>query len=452
MMRGRLLFVLWCFSILAAARSITVSCVSDYIQNITCVVNNINPDNYSLKFTSRESRNTCPLVATDQGYFCNCQVSDSHMASYHKYEINLCKASFCEVLQSNFTPKLSIKLTPPPVVDLQKLTDYINITCKSNRYKTHMYFSKKLVYEALLQESHSSWNITFRLTFGNVHAVHSKSLLKQNTEYCVKARFKFRDEQKLRSTWSEWGEPICWTNEQMREQEHIVPILLKSLGPICLIIGILLFVFYNPATRMKIKTLGHTPTPAPFFKPLFQQHDGNLQEWLSPQGKYVLKYKTEEDLITDAVTVVPKSSPEDLEENQVFLVAPGTQLVFPLSHTSYVGFPGMEKASAPPCPGDTPYTQLPCSVWGPCIQNVEVVCSDPKGFLEISRSDSGCSCEDLTQSPECSLPCSPVDEIPMANHCNDYCILNKTAQGVVPVLLSKERPADVPDHSLKSEG
>lgn len=57
---------------------------------------------------------------------------------------------------------------------------------------------------------------TFRLTFGNVHAVHSKSLLKQNTEYCVKARFKVTDEQNWGSTWSEWGEPVCWTNEQMR--------------------------------------------------------------------------------------------------------------------------------------------------------------------------------------------------------------------------------------------
>lgn len=29
--------------------------------------------------------------------------------------------------------------------------------------------------------------------------------------------------------------------------------------------------------RMKIKTLSHTPSPAPFFQHLFQQHDGNLQ-------------------------------------------------------------------------------------------------------------------------------------------------------------------------------
>ncbi|XP_043972531.1 interleukin-21 receptor-like [Gambusia affinis] len=449
MMRGRLLFVLWCFSILAAARSITVSCVSDYIKNITCVVNDISPDNYSLTFNKS---NTCPLVATDQGYFCNYQAKDD-MSSKHTYEIKLCNASFCKVLQSNFKPKSNIKLTPPPAVDLQKSTDYINITCKSDTYKRHMYLRDHLAYEVLLQESQGSWNRTFPLTsFKNVQVIDSKSLLKQNTEYCVKSRFKVKDGLDWRSTWSEWGEPACWTNEQMRKQEDVVPILLKSLGPICLIIGLLLFVFYNPATRMKIKTLGHTPTPAPFFKPLFQQHDGNLQEWLSPHGSYVLTNKTEEDLITEAVTVVPKSSPKDLEENQVFLTSPGTQLVFPLSHTSYVGFPGMEKASAPAWPGDAPYTQLPCPVWSPCIQNVEVVCSHPNAFLEISRSDSGCSCEDLTQSPECSLPCSPVDEIPTASHCNDYCILNKTAQGVVPVLLSKERPADVPDHSLKSEG
>ncbi|KAM4568658.1 uncharacterized protein V3H82_012771 [Fundulus diaphanus] len=204
---------------------------------------------------------------------------------------------------------------------------------------------------------------------------------------------------------------------------------------------------------MKIKTLAHTPTPAPFFKPLFQQHDGNLQEWLSPRGKCILTYKTEENLIADAVTVVPKSIPKDLEETHVFFSPPATQLAFSLSHTSYVGLPGMDKAPSPVpglCPGDTPYTQLPCSIWGFSVQEIEVVPSDPKEFLEISHSDSGC--EDLTQSPECSLPCSPVDEIPTPIHCTDYCILNKTAEGVVPVLLSKERAGDAASGSLKSEG
>lgn len=52
--------------------------------------------------------NTCPLVATDQGYFCNYQAKDD-MSSKHTYEIKLCNASFCKVLQSNFKPKSNSK-------------------------------------------------------------------------------------------------------------------------------------------------------------------------------------------------------------------------------------------------------------------------------------------------------------------------------------------------------
>ncbi|MED6242262.1 hypothetical protein ATANTOWER_002259 [Ataeniobius toweri] len=463
MMRGRLLFVLWCSNILAVAHSITGganSCVSDYITNITCAWNIsdglvVRSNNYSLKFIDdKRTEFSCPLMATDQGFLCSCIVfTDSNLGDLDKYSIKLCNESACQAFLDDFKPVNNIKLTPPPELELQQSTDSINITCKSERYKSHMFLSD-FDYELFLQESNGSWIRTFRLSSArNVETIHTKAHLKPNTEYCIKARFKPLGNTYRGSTWSEWSKSTCWTNAQKEEREDIVLFLLKSLGPVCLIVGILLFVFYNPATRMKIKTLALTPTPAPFFKPLFQEHEGNLQEWLSPHHKHVLTYKTEEDLIANAVTIVPKASPKDLEENQVFLTTPAIQLTFPPSLTSYVGLPGMDKPPIPGvCPGETPYTQLPFSIWGFSIQEVEVVSSEPNDFLEISHSDSGCNCEDLTQSPECSLPCSPVSEIPTPSHRSDYCILNKTAEGVVPVLLSKDHARDVLSGSLKSEG
>lgn len=164
----------------------------------------------------------------------------------------------------------------------------------------------------------------------------------------------------------------------------------------------------------------------------------NLQEWFSPQGKVALTYKTEEILITDDVIVELKPITKEPEDNQDFHNPSVMQLAFSQCQTSYVGLPGMLEPPQPitmVCPGDTSYTQLPCSVWG--IGEVQVVSSPPQDVLDISHTDSGCSCEDLTQSTECSLPNSPVDD--GSPHCfsNDYCILNKTAEGVVPVLVSK---------------
>lgn len=201
---------------------------------------------------------------------------------------------------------------------------------------------------------------------------------------------------------------------------------------------------------MKIKTLSHTPSPAPFFQPLYQQHKGNLQEWLSPKGKFVLTGKADEIIISDAVTVVPKPITKDPEESQAFLNPPVIQLAFPQCPTSYVGLPGMDKA--PPtvaivCAANSSYTQLPCSVWAVSTGEAEVVSSPPEDILEISCTDSGCSFEDVTQSPECSLPSSPVDGTPAPCYCTDYCILNKTDEGVIPVLLSKENSVKVPAES-----
>lgn len=144
-------------------------------------------------------------------------------------------------------------------------------------------------------------------------------------------------------------------------------------------------------------------------------------------------------LVTSAVAVVPKPITKDPAENQDFLNPSAPHLLLSQCPSSYVGLPVTNDTPQPVimvCQKDTSYTQLPCSVWGFGNGEVQVVPSPPQTVLEISRTDSGCSCEDLTQSPGCSLPSSPVTSSSPPCFCSDYCILNKTAEGVVPVLVS----------------
>lgn len=178
----------------------------------------------------------------------------------------------------------------------------------------------------------------------------------------------------------------------------------------------------------------------------------NLQEWFSPQGKYLLTYKTEEILTTDSVVIVPKPITKDPEENQDLHTPSVVQLALIPGQSSYVGLPGIHEPPPPltmVCQGNTSYTQLPCTVWVGGSEEVEVPSSLPKGFLDISHADSGCSCEDLTQEPEFSVPNSPVDESPPPCNCNDYCILKKTAEGFSPVLVSREGNPNIPSDSLQ---
>ncbi|XP_034465983.1 interleukin 21 receptor, tandem duplicate 2 [Hippoglossus hippoglossus] len=327
-------------------------------------------------------------------------------------------------------------LTPPDEVDVQQTPEVFNITWKS-MYEDHKYLNDFLDYEVLLQKSPNSESKTLhrREEFASILRLQ----LEAHATYCTRVRSNVRGE--YNTSWSQWSPQICWKNKVQEEQENILITLTKSLVPVCVVVGVLVFVFHSPAARMKIKTLSHTPSPAPFFQPLFQQHEGNLKEWLSPQGKYALVYKTDEILINDAVTVEPKPKTKDPEENQDLHITAATQLTFPQCQTSYVGLPGMHVAPQPittvhPAE-DTSYTRLPGSVWGCSIGEVPVTPSPSQDVFESSCTDSGCSCDDLTPSPECSLPNSPVEASSPPRYCKDYCILNKTAEGVVPVLVCK---------------
>ncbi|XP_060937754.1 interleukin 21 receptor, tandem duplicate 2 [Limanda limanda] len=303
-------------------------------------------------------------------------------------------------------------------------------------YKGHRHIGDFLDYEVLLEKSSNSESkkLPTRENFVSIPRIQ----LEAHATYCtrVRSQVNVRD---FKANWSEWSPQICWKNKVQEEQENIMITLTKFLVPVCVAVGVLVFVFHSPAARMKIKTLSHTPSPAPFFQPLFQQHEGNLKEWLSPQGEFALPYKTDEILMNDGVTVEPKPEPKDPEENQDVHITAVTQLIFPQCPTSYVGLPGMPVAPQPVTTfhpaGDTSYTRLPGPVWGCSIG--EVMLPPPQDVFESSCTDSGCSCDDLTPSPECSLPDSPVEASSPPRYCKDYCILNKTAEGVVPVLVSR---------------
>ncbi|XP_035464601.1 interleukin-21 receptor [Scophthalmus maximus] len=450
----QLLFVCWCSSVLDATSCIRVdgySCVSAYWKTVTCDLNITDSPvgrsntTYSLKFTElrKGTISICPLVFKNHSYSCDCKVLSSISFSvYNMYTIQLCHDSGCCTLLKTFSPAQNIQLTPPYEVEFRQMAEVLNITWKSG-YEVHPYFYSDLDYELVLQKSHSSESkkATSRWTSTSF----TREQIDTRATYCTQVR-SIPHAKDYSAVWSKWGPKTCWNGAQedaFSEQENIFITLTKSLGPVCVVVGVLLFVFQSPAARMKIKTLSHAPSPAPFFQPLFQKHEGNLQEWLSPQGKFALTYQTEEILITEAVTVEPKPITKDPEENQDYHNPSVTQMLF--TQTSYVGLPGTHEASQPitmVCPAGTSYTQLPCSVWGLSIGEVQVVSSasqdeDVWDASESSHADSGCSCHDLTQSPECSLPNSPVGDSLPPCYCSDYCILNKTAGGVVPVLVSK---------------
>nr|XP_040021439.1 interleukin-2 receptor subunit beta-like isoform X1 [Gasterosteus aculeatus aculeatus] len=465
-MKCQQLLLLWCCSsIPELTRCIAVGgflCVTAYWDTISCFLN-ITGDpvesntiyNLTFKSVGPGKGESCPLRRMNDSYSCFCKIhSRNTFANYNKYDITLCHSSVCYTVTKGFTPHLNIQLTPPHQPEVQETPEAVNVTWKSG-YERHHYL-KELDYMLQLETSESTEAKTSQLNSLNKSLLILMSELKRHATYCVKVRSKPKSRE-YKGIWSEWSPTTCWKNgeedEEEEDEDNKLFILIKSLGPVCLAVGVMLFVLNKPAIRKKIQILSQTPTPAPFFQPLFQQHGGDLKEWLQPQGKFALTYKTEEMLTTDAVIVEPKPVTKDPEEHRVFF-NPMTHLALAQCHTSYVGLPGVHEATPPlamACPVGTPYTRLHCSAWGVAAEEAEVVSALPQDFLNISSEDSGCSCADPTQSPECSLPSSPVDDCPPPSICVDYCILNKTAAGFVPVLLSQGGSLDVPSNSLQEE-
>lgn len=171
-----------------------------------------------------------------------------------------------------------------------------------------------------------------------------------------------------------------------------------------------------------------------------------LQEWLSPPGRFMLAYKTGETITADPVVVLPKPVMPEADEVQGLFLSPATQAGFPQCQLSYVGLPEIWE-SPPPipafCPGSLSYTKLPCAIWGSQAVKEEEreVLSQTHVMKTVSsddeEEDSGCNLDEVARSQECSPVSTPVDENPPLCKCTDYCILNKTAEGFAPVLVSR---------------
>uniref|UniRef100_UPI0009B46F37 interleukin-4 receptor subunit alpha-like n=1 Tax=Monopterus albus TaxID=43700 RepID=UPI0009B46F37 len=216
---------------------------------------------------------SCPLVLMNHSYSCVCKVTRDKLSAVSVYDIDLCNTFDCHRLVESFKPSKNVQMTPPHKAEVHQTPEAFNITWKSG-YEKHDYLASFVRYQLLLQTFQSSESKTSHLEsdekFVSILRLHPKAYAK----YCIKVR---SEPIRYTGTWSKWSPLTCWENEAQKEQETILVILTKSLAPVCVVVGVFLFVFYSPATRERIKTLSRTPSPAPFFQPLFQQHKGNLQ-------------------------------------------------------------------------------------------------------------------------------------------------------------------------------
>ncbi|XP_034029431.1 interleukin-21 receptor-like [Thalassophryne amazonica] len=396
-----------CSSILRVTNSINVkiesySCVTDYWSTISCILKiTRNPveqtkKRYWIKFKAVDSwkpgqNYSCPLDEINQTYNCSVKANSDSVAFLDEdvYSVQLCLESDCISVTENFMPSLSIQPTTPYDVVVQRTQKNLKFTWETG-YENHVYLHDELDYQLSVQTSQT--NKTFdQVTSPFILTPNQLLELKLSGTCCVKVRSFPSLTSDYEGTWSKWSFPTCWKTEATEERKPILVILIKSLSPLCVVVGAVLFVFYSPTARLKIKSLSHTPSPAPFFGSLFKQYDGNLQEWLSPRHSVVMKNNAEEILSAASMIVESKTIRKELEENEDLQKLSVTQLLFSQCQTSICSH-GLS-------PGDTPYTQLPCSTWGFGVEEVADTSASSTHFQDNSFDEMRASLGKTSNSP-----------------------------------------------------
>ncbi|XP_056142842.1 interleukin-21 receptor-like [Lampris incognitus] len=459
-----LLLVCWCSSLPAGAVSVGVQinssfCITDYWLTIACDLKIAGESagwthgSYRLEFCpiSRKTLGifSCPLAVLEDGYGCaaaaNGSLPEDTFKSFDTIIISLCQNSSCRVMINEFKPASNIQLNPPENVTLHQTPVNVNITWSSG-YEHHPYLSAGVEYEVQLQKSNGD-NEAQTFPRSTNFMSTNRSQFETDSEYCIKVK----SYHIYGKHWSKWSQLKCW---KTAEGKNKILTLMESVGPLVFVVGVLLFAIYSPGTRMKIKSLLHVPTPAPFFQPLFQEYRGNLQEWLSSQGHVISTCRMEDFLIADSVIIASTPILKDREAYQSLPEMSTTLPVLIQGQSSYVGLPGIDFPSNHTkgnCPEDTSYTQLPCSAMEFGFEDVVTASSLPTDFLDTSHADSGCGCEEVTENPEFSLLSGPQHPSPQCFQ-DDYCILNKTAEGLTPVLVPRGGDVNVQQEtSCKNE-
>ncbi|XP_024917693.1 interleukin-21 receptor-like isoform X1 [Cynoglossus semilaevis] len=251
---------------------------------------------------------------------------------------------------------LVVQLTAPRGLEIHRMPEAINITWESG-YENHPYLRNSLDYELLISRKLDSSKRMVRSTvtvapktqfipteisvcfvFLKTLQKTFKSILRERLEapatYCFKVRSKafVRD---YSGTWSEWSSKICGDFAK-EEQDNILLTLTTYLGPVFVTVGFLLVAFLSPSARMKMNIFS-IPSPAPFFKPLLQHHEGNVKEWLSPWGNFALTHESDE--ILTIVSIEPKVTEINSEEIKESWDSSLTPLTLTKCQNSYVCVP-----------------------------------------------------------------------------------------------------------------
>ncbi|XP_029933904.1 interleukin-21 receptor [Myripristis murdjan] len=305
---------------------IDLNCVTDFMLVINCSLNMTPPDNDPdiisswLAFHLEEyedpiQKYVCVLSKMKDGFYI-CSFDKSHQKSdsggyfgYMDYfDIGLCHnksnvSESCEVILREFQPRKNIKPNAPCCLTANQLpSDDYQFTWKDGNMNP--YLKNKLTYEF-------QYYITTRRDEVKTFTEMRNNVTKDSDDFLPGTEYAFRVRSQPESDacarcWSDWSPEANWMTA--RKDPLFLGVDKKVFIPLCLVVPLLLLVFYVPIK--KCKQGAFIPTPAPYFHSLYSDCKGDFKSWVvTPNTTNMLK--AEETIQIDTMTKCEDEPEED---------------------------------------------------------------------------------------------------------------------------------------------
>ncbi|XP_059682629.1 interleukin-9 receptor-like [Gavia stellata] len=273
----------------------SLSCLNNYVTTVNCMwatEERVGDGPFHLHFTNLWSKGhnaSCKLTAresTQNEYHCTIHLA-SQILETDGYRVSLQGNFFGHnhtyITFPEYNPRKHIKLDPP--LNIQS-----NVTASKCQiwWSVPWYLVEILQYELQYKEYSMSWEIALNKTPpSSLPQIEIEATeLRSGVAYIARVRCKVSEnEDSYHSQWSEWSQTTVFQRAGVPElPEKILNTRTIQFLFIPLSFGTLLYLFWNCRLSSRAKSLScfNIPTPAAFFQPLYNLHDGNFKDWVGP--------------------------------------------------------------------------------------------------------------------------------------------------------------------------
>ncbi|XP_068002996.1 interleukin-9 receptor-like isoform X2 [Melanerpes formicivorus] len=292
----------------------SLSCLNNYVTTVNCVWATEEPTGngpFYLHFTNLWSKGhnaSCKLTARESmqdQYHCTLRFARQILET-DGYRVSLQGSFFGHshtyVSFPEYRPRQHIKLDPPLNVQSNATASKCQIW-----WSVSTYLAEILQYELQYKEYSMSWEMALNKTVPSwlPELAIEASELRSGVAYAARVRCKVSDnEDSFQSQWSEWSQTTVFQRADVPKlPEKILNTRTMQFLFIPLSFTTLLYLCWNYKLSSRAKSLScfNIPTPAAFFQPLYNLHNGNFKDWVGP-NEACSQHRKEETSSSNKVT------------------------------------------------------------------------------------------------------------------------------------------------------